>query len=731
MSASHASSEKSPYQPFQCSICQRRFTRNENLKRHATLHSRIHGAADLACDVCHVTFSRPDLHHRHMKRKHPEQDDQRLAKRRQSNQTSSRPKTNLGSPPSEDHSSSSVSPGGSDHVWSPNHRSGDGDLELNYDNWQSELRRRSHYIDHAKDMNFVDSSAHMRFSADECHSFIIPIMQQQQQQSGQHAPYLNHFPDTTSSLEQSMLSRSLCDNNTDHMSDKRYPFISPEHTAAIPISIDENFSRHNPDKFMVNDSLASVGDSFYPSGSQVSQGIQLYFDHILHFVPFIHKPSFDATRASRLLILSMLSLAYQHGEDPARNNEEGSGMTLSSRCFRQARILLESAEKNERDDCSKESISTIQAHLLLQICATMYLCGRYSEYGLQMHSKMIILARSQGLMQPIPVDSSATTDLDSLWQKFVAAESQKRTLFAIHQIDALWYQFFSIPRSLSHLEIKHDLPCPEDLWTASSSAQWAHRQLLGRHVPGSAMQYADAVRYFLSSDKNLTSLPAFDPYGAINIAQFLISSAREITGWSTMTGRLSMERLEPITSSLVALDPYIRPPQPMTEINETQNTPATLCEATWEMAMIELQIWSPLHTGGIVGGSVDAVLKIATDMAPSSEVLFESGTVQPHIDWFLRYLEATVAPNSEPPWVTFYAYKAFLVAWQLVNGGLAGAMQVVGVHDGDLKGATTWAKKVFQRRERWQLGKLIMACLDTLELWVLAHVLYYEPFKVK
>ncbi|KAF4943194.1 hypothetical protein F66182_18798, partial [Fusarium sp. NRRL 66182] len=160
-----------------------------------------------------------------------------------------------------------------------------------------------------------------------------------------------------------------------------------------------------------------------------------------------------------------------------------------------------------------------------------------------------------------------------------------------------------------------------------------------------------------------------------------------------MTGRLSVERLEPITSSLVALEPFIRPQptqQPHDNDNSNVNIHTALCEATWEMAMIEIQIWSPSHTGGIVGGSVDAVLRIATDLAPSScEVLIESnGVIQPHIDWFLRYLDsATIVPNSEAPWITLYAYKAFLIAWQMVRGGLAGAMQVVRVRDGDLKGA--------------------------------------------
>lgn len=312
-------------------------------------------------------------------------------------------------------------------------------------------------------------------------------------------------------------------------------------------------------------------------------------------------------------------------------------------------------------------------------------------------------------MQAAPMEPTSTEDLDSLWQRFIISESRKRTLFAAHQLDTLWYQFLSIPRLLSHLEVKHNLPCPADFWSAATPAEWAHRQLIAQSS-GSVVPYPDAVRRFLSSDGSLDGLSEFDPYGAINITQFLISSAREVSGWSTMTGRLSMERLDPLRSSLLALRHYIHPRRG--SISATTNS---LCEATWESAMIELQLWSPSHTGGIVGSSLDGFVAQLTAETPCSEFL--SGTarsIQPHVDWFLRYLDSTHAVESEAPWVALYAYKAFIIAWTLVRTGTPGTMQVVGIPDGDCSAALNWAKGVFQRRERWQHGKIIMSSLKRL-----------------
>lgn len=474
-------------------------------------------------------------------------------------------------------------------------------------------------------------------------------------------------------------------------------------------------------------------DDSVPTATHIEEGCSLYFTHVAYYLPFLHRPTFNLKRPpARHLLLAMLCLAYQYGEDPDCNYEAGSGAKLSVRCFESARAILtafESDNINEpgSEDPETEKVAIVQSYLLLQIYAMLYLCcgSNNSANGLPMHSKMISLARAGGLMQPLPVEigPAAPKDLESLWKWFAKNESHKRTLFAVHQVDALWYQLLSVPRSISHLEIKHDLPCPEDYWTAPTSTDWAHRQLLSASYSSAGagigtVQYAVAVRMLLSPpDPELISLPAFDAYGAINIAQFLISSAREISGWSTMTGTLSMERLEPLKSSLSALKASIHP-QP----EAIKATHAALTyEATWEIATIELQMWSPSHTEGIVGGNIEALLDQSTHVAAAAAgniLPYESATteaIQPHVDWFLHYLEETLSPDLEAPWIPLYAYKAFLIAWQLLKGGNPGAMGVVGVQDGDMQGALMWAKKVFRRRRRWQLGKLILKYLCMLE----------------
>lgn len=481
-------------------------------------------------------------------------------------------------------------------------------------------------------------------------------------------------------------------------------------------------------------------DDWYPSASQIQQGLHLYFTYVSHFVPFLHRPTFDATSNSSsgsYLVLSLLSLGYQHGEDPHHHHhhhdcgqhlekepDHESGQRLSRRCFHRARVLLameEAKGDDETQEHEQDSTSMIQAYLLLEICAVMYLCGANSAYGLKMHPRMVSLTRSSGLTQPCCAQRrrhssfAPARDLHGLWAHFRRTESQKRTVLAAHQIDALWYQLLSIPRSLSHLEIKLELPCAPACWAAPSAEAWAYLQLTTPGGGRSSVQYSDAVRHFLSPEPDMADLlPPFDPFGAVSIAQFLLSSAREVSGWSAMTGRLSLERLEPLRGSLEALAPYIH------HSDQEQGSPLRIVqEATWQIAMIELQIWSSSHTCGIIEGSVDAVLRESARLAAANPLpcgTQHAAGAQPHVDWFLRYLEAAgpSQAEAEAPWTALYAFKAFLIAWQLLRKQTPGAMQAVGVADGDTAAALTWARRVFGCRSRRRVGEMILACLDIL-----------------
>ena len=690
-------------QPFQCLVCQSRFTRHENLKRHAALHNRSQNEASLPCDYCHATFSRVDLRHRHMKRKHPEREQRRVVKRPH-RERSGGWRAQDGMDP--------VSPTESQDGPYSERLSGEGDQGVDDEIWQTALRYAQRQLYHDPE------STDLRGRGDRTGLNTDNLPQQQAMSQVNDA---GNTGQGAADLERSLLAGVSFFNPARGL-DTQLQQAIPQSASFNTDTTGVSFHQGLPESLLSTMDSPRIQDDWLPSSLQLTRGFELFFVHVSHFVPFLHHPTFDLSQAPHLLALSMLSLGYQYGEDPECGDQEGSGMSLSIRCFHRARGLVSFSSDDTPADGLVDNVVAVQSHLLLQICAMMYICGDYSAYGLKMHSNMISLVRTGGLMAPACSASTMTEDLDSLWREFVKTETHKRTAFAVHQIDALWYQVLWIPRSISHLEIKHDLPCPEEYWTASSSVEWAHRKLVSRDSGPSPVQYTDAVRRFLSPETDIPSIPRFDPYGAINITQFLVSSAREISDWSAMTGMLSMDRFSALRSSLITLNHFIRPEQQSAKSPTTSTTQITTvsrtAEATWEIAMIELHMWSPSHTGGIVEASIDAVLTQFTIYLGPSYGILEPATasaIQPHVDWFLHYLETTLTPDAEAPWIAFYAYKAFLIAWKGVCGRVAGAMQVVGVRDGDVQGALGWARRVFGRRRRWQLGRVILACLDELE----------------
>ncbi|KNG83187.1 hypothetical protein ANOM_008836 [Aspergillus nomiae NRRL 13137] len=662
MSVSHANRRIPSYQPYQCHVCQSRFTRHENLKRHAKLHSRSPEEASLPCDFCQTTFSRPDLRHRHMKRKHPEYEQRRAMKRSLREPIISRPGSDARRPERHDVYLSSESSPDSQDGFHPQNSGDECELEVDGGIWNAPLPQTQHPLFHDHDAGSSTSGP----ATAEVHREQVVTGPSVQEPSINESDCMGRMVQDAIELERNLLLGTSFLKPTYELDDQLQSAIIPQ-----PSSFDTN-----------------------TPGASLAKAVLIHFHRTTSSIGphHIHKLHAAVTSSSNIFRTFSHFCTNQHSTPHISLYTYSSVFFPSaiSTAKTQSLAIKPAQAQTYPTDTPKQNTTLIQSYLLLQICAMMYLCGDSSSSGLKMHSNMISLAREGGLMQPMPTATSTTEDLEALWHEFIKAESHKRTSFAVHQIDALWYQFLSIPRSISHLEVKHDLPCPEAQWTAPSAAEWAHRHLVARN-PGPAVPYPDAVRRFLSSD----ALPH-------------LQRAR-VSGWSTMTGMLSMDRLDALRSSLLSLGPFIRP--------QPETAKAMHAIATWETAMIELHLWSPAHTGGIVAASLDAVVSQSTSLAPSYEFLWEADTakaIQPHVDWFLRYLDTTREPDSEAPWVAVYAYKAFLIAWQLVRGGIPNAMRVVGIADGDVEGALGWVREVFRRRERWMLGRLVLSCLDGL-----------------
>lgn len=149
------------------------------------------------------------------------------------------------------------------------------------------------------------------------------------------------------------------------------------------------------------------------------------------------------------------------------------------------------------------------------------------------------MARQAGLFNPLPARSAVTSDLDALWRDYVRTESHKRTCYAVYQVDSMLYHLLSLPRLLSHLEIGHGLPGPSKLWSEATASGWAHRSL--SDTQSVSIKYITAIRQCLSASPE-GDLNNIDSHSLFLILAFVLSSVRENSGWSSITGNPSFER---------------------------------------------------------------------------------------------------------------------------------------------------------------------------------------------
>ncbi|WVQ76281.1 hypothetical protein IAR50_005946 [Cryptococcus sp. DSM 104548] len=611
-----SSTELEKAQPFQCAVCQRRFTRMENLKRHAKLHDKTTERPVFPCSECKSTFSRADLRRRHVTSKHGDE--------------ASRGKST--SPRDSSYKAASSVPDKMPDV-------------LATASYQQDLSM----LDQFPPVDAGSSSA---------------------------VPYQDTNPAPIDFRRQTLPSGSS--NTTSLLQSLR---LSQSPSLTVPISAEDDI-RHP---------------------MSVMPAVQSFFVYAPHMFPFLHEPTFASEACHPSLLFAMMCL----GLHTAADGSEDHGKAM--RCYQGGLRALDGALEKACTLKPAEVLHIIQAHLLLEIYAILALCGDHTSQGLNLHHQAIQIARKAGLMEAYPTQPSSTQDLDMLWRQFVRGESHKRTLYALYINDSTWYHFLSRPRSLSHLEIKHELPCRSSLWDARSATDWAHRSLVSS-AEAACPRFLDTIRLAFSSDPKSSLL--VDSYGASLMTHFVLSSVREMTGWSTMTGRSCFERFESLHTSMVKLEPLVSVPV------QAQETPTTAAaEATWRMSMVELLLWSQSHTGGLVEDSIDGAMA-AIAMLGSNPMLDINPeiiqSVEHHINWFLLYIHRT-GPDTryETPFLSFYLFKAAVIAWQIVRSGGTGPLETIGV--GDIDGLLGWIRAMFERRVRWGIGRIVLKTLGELQ----------------
>ncbi|KAI2601887.1 fungal-specific transcription factor domain-containing protein [Hypoxylon sp. NC1633] len=212
---------------------------------------------------------------------------------------------------------------------------------------------------------------------------------------------------------------------------------------------------------------------------RLPQFITAFFERFYSTFPAIHRPTFDVAAAKEPLLQAIACIG-------ALYHSPGGNHSISLALFEAG---LESLDKCVREDRSRfREIWVTQAYILFAYFA-LYSCrdDKFST-AMRIHRKMVDAAREYQLLQDGVLSGNcgsgtspgqgdgflpSLSSPEQAWQRFIDNESRKRTVYCLYYLDAQFSVCCNIRPLLTALEVKYELPCRDDVWSAPSAAAWS------------------------------------------------------------------------------------------------------------------------------------------------------------------------------------------------------------------------------------------------------------------
>ncbi|ORY58453.1 fungal-specific transcription factor domain-containing protein [Pseudomassariella vexata] len=322
-------------------------------------------------------------------------------------------------------------------------------------------------------------------------------------------------------------------------------------------------------------------------------------------------------------------------------------------------------------------------------------------------------------------------DADSLearWQEFVKYESRKRCIYILYLLDSQLSILCNVRPMLSSLEIKHDLPCCEDVWLAKSAEEWStcqkrqfrsfddhDDQAYSYETPPSQGLFYEASQTLLQqpqqSEKGEQQQPQkqkqprklrllwASPFAAVILVMQLQMMARELTHASCLLERPKAQRRSlsvltdkqhaQISQALRAIAELVprnqKPVFSLFDFHRMDAFPDSGSSAPlwhsfwllWYYTSITLSHPDSLLVSGIVESNLPLAIAtaghLATPRSKEKRDIYEDRDVFRILNDLELALEilnptkSTTHPSLESPFTSLLGFKICLVGWRLVR----------------------------------------------------------------
>ncbi|KAI1637002.1 fungal-specific transcription factor domain-containing protein [Biscogniauxia mediterranea] len=266
------------------------------------------------------------------------------------------------------------------------------------------------------------------------------------------------------------------------------PSSQPLSTGAVESQQQPN-PRADTDSIQVSNLFSAQNISWL---FRLPQFIAEYFERFHPSFPALHKPTFDVTVAREPLLQAVACIGAMY-HSPACNNN------ISMALFEAGHKHLDAYIREDRSRFRETWV--IQAYVLFEYFA-LYSCrDNLFPTAVRIHRKIVDAARQYQLFQDgvalggcasvaspgqastpgnRPVQpSSPSWSVEHDWQVFIKNESRKRIMYCLYYLDAQLSICCNMRPLLTALELKYELPCRDDIWSARTANAW-HLLLQGQ-----------------------------------------------------------------------------------------------------------------------------------------------------------------------------------------------------------------------------------------------------------
>jgi len=243
-----------------------------------------------------------------------------------------------------------------------------------------------------------------------------------------------------------------------------------------------NETDHVPVKKQKEDILEGDKDSIHHvlSLHMMQTYISSYWVHFHPQLPILHKPTFNASTCSDLLLLSIMCLGASCLEKNYSHNTTQACSQLSNFLAWHLRWEL----FMDADFRPPAKLWIFQSLLLLEVFEKMYSTRPLHERAHIHHATTLTLMRrgssliGRSAMDSPPISKEGKSKLigctqspDEWWNHWIINEATRRAAFAAFLMDSIHATMFGHSAVMVAHEMRLPLPCDEDLWSATSSLE--------------------------------------------------------------------------------------------------------------------------------------------------------------------------------------------------------------------------------------------------------------------